>query len=381
MLKRWRMEPTSAQDSRAAIEILAAARGSGRQFRLVLIDGCMPGMDGFALVEELQRRELLSGTIIMMLTSSEQKAHATRCRELGISQYLVKPIRQSELLIAVRHSLGEGRKARQEGNKACLHSPTGGLRVLVAEDNPVNQKLAARMLQKLGHTVDIAKNGREALDLLEIQQFDIVLMDIQMPVMDGYSAVRALRGREKGTDNHIPIIALTAHAMSGDREKCLQAGMDDYLSKPVRISDLEQKLESHCGRPRLPSAVSMEDQSAEDANVSLVSGDHDLTVELAGIFLQELPKVQRQIQLAVENGDALALEHGSHKLKGSMAVFGARRAVQIAQEIEDMAAAGAVGQCEAAVQALWPEVQQMVAVLNHMFVTNLEMPANSEPLQ
>jgi two-component system sensor histidine kinase/response regulator len=210
----------------------------------------MPKMDGFELVERIRERPVLSTATIMMLTSAGHRGDAARCQELGVSAYLLKPIRQAELREAVARALGA--RAQHSAipliTRFSLHdasAPSGSLRILLAEDNPVNQLLTTRLLEKRGHTVVVAGNGREALAACESESFDLILMDVQMPGMNGLEATAAIRTREKGGVKHLAIVALRAHAMKGDREKCLAAGMDGYLSKPIRTQELDAMLEKY----------------------------------------------------------------------------------------------------------------------------------------
>jgi CheY-like chemotaxis protein len=205
----------------------------------------MPEMDGFALAESIKRNPEWGTATIMMLSSAGQRGDAKRCRELGIAAYLTKPVRQAELLDAILTALGT--KPIKEALPALvtrhsLRENSKQLCILLVEDNAVNQKLAARLLEKRGHTVAIAGNGKEALAAVEKQSFDLVFMDVQMPEMDGFEATAAIRGKEKASGNHLPIIAMTAHAMAGDRERCLEAGMDDYITKPIRLEELDALL-------------------------------------------------------------------------------------------------------------------------------------------
>ncbi len=210
----------------------------------------MPEMDGFELIERVRSRPELSTAMILMLTSAGHRGDAERCRELGVAAYLLKPIRQSELREAIARVLG----AREQAGAIPLvtryslqdaRDPETVLRVLVAEDNPVNQRLAVRLLEKRGHRVVLAGNGREALEALAKDSFDLVFMDVQMPEMDGIEATGGIRKREMGTDRHQLVIALTAHAMKGDRDRCLAAGMDGYLCKPIRPQELDAMLEKY----------------------------------------------------------------------------------------------------------------------------------------
>ncbi|HTS68434.1 MAG TPA: response regulator, partial [Terriglobia bacterium] len=254
MLERWGVKPTLAASGAEALKLLAGADPPAGPFALVLTDANMPEVDGFTLVERLREQESWSRPTIMMLTSGGQRGDAVRCRQLGIAAYLVKPVLQAQLLEAILNALGAQappaeapalvtRPSRREGRPP--------LQVLLVEDNAVNQRLAARLLEKRGHTVVAVANGREALETLAQRAFDLVLMDVQMPEMDGFEATAAIRAREKETASHLPIIAMTAHAMTGDSEKCLAAGMDGYLPKPIQARELCEvidRLDARYGR-------------------------------------------------------------------------------------------------------------------------------------
>jgi CheY-like chemotaxis protein len=212
----------------------------------MLVDQMMPGMDGFMVIEELRKNPGLAPSAIMMLTSADCQNDASRCRAMGLAAYLVKPVKADELqlatLVALNHASHDPnltRRSQEQKNGASLPAEgRSSLRLLLAEDNPVNQKVAVFLLQKAGYCVTTVDNGKQALDALSRESFDAVLMDVQMPEMDGLEATRTIRAQEAGTDRHIPIIAMTAHAMTGDRERCLQAGMDDYVSKPIQMKEL-----------------------------------------------------------------------------------------------------------------------------------------------
>jgi PAS domain S-box-containing protein len=262
MLLRWEMNSTSVEDGEEALGQLSAAREAGKPFGLILTDMHMPKMDGFTLIERIRQRPELSTATIVMLTSAGHRGDAVRCQELGVAAYLLKPIRQSELREAIARVLG----AREQDGAIPLitrfsvqdvRDPSVFLKVLLAEDNAVNQRLAVRLLEKRGHHVTVAGNGREALQALEKESFDLVFMDVQMPELDGFEATAAIREREKGSALHQPIVALTAHAMKGDREKCLAGGMDGYLTKPIRPQELDEILEDYLSR-RLVSATTVE---------------------------------------------------------------------------------------------------------------------------
>ncbi|HVA00254.1 MAG TPA: PAS domain S-box protein [Terriglobia bacterium] len=241
MLRHWRMEPALAEGGDAALATMEQNAASGKTFPLVLIDAQMPEMDGFDLAERIKQNPKLATATIMMLTSAGHRGDAARCRELGIAAYLIKPIRQSELLQAILEALGKpsGRLDRVPlVTRHSLRETHKAAHILLAEDNAVNQMLVIRLLEKRGLSVTAAGNGKEALAALEKQSFDLVLMDIQMPEMDGFEATARIREKEKTTGARLPIIALTAYAMKGDEERCRAAGMDDYIAKPIRPQDL-----------------------------------------------------------------------------------------------------------------------------------------------
>jgi len=252
MLKRWEMKSTSVEDGEDALAQLSSARDRGESYALILTDMHMPGMDGFSLIEQIRQKPELSTAVIMMLTSAGHRGDGARCHELGVSAYLLKPIRQSELREAIARVLGA---RSQEGAIPLItryslqdaRDPATSLRVLVAEDNRVNQLLATRLLEKRGHRVVMTANGREALEALAKNSYDLVLMDVQMPEMDGIQATTALRQKEKekGDGIHQPVIALTAHVLKGDQERCLAAGMDGYIAKPIRPQQLDELLEKY----------------------------------------------------------------------------------------------------------------------------------------
>ncbi len=248
MLSHWGMRPTSVATGPAALEALRQACAAGHPYALAILDFHMPDMDGFAVAEHIRADPELGEVSIMLLTSAGQRGDATRCRQLGVDAYLLKPVRPSSLRQAVASVLGRDRAAPQPGagpvTRHSLRESRGRLTVLLAEDNLVNQRLAVRLLEKHGHTVVVASDGRQVLSLLERGPVDLVLMDVQMPEMDGLEATAAIRQQEKTNGHHVPIVAMTAHTMKGDRERCLAAGMDGYLAKPIQPKELYELLDS-----------------------------------------------------------------------------------------------------------------------------------------
>ncbi len=252
-LSYWRMKSSSAAGAEDAIRLLKDAKAAGMPFGLMVLDCHMPDVDGFMLVEQVQKLPELDGLITVMLTSGGQRGDATRCKELGIAAYLIKPVLQSDLLEALLNVLGsreEAARPAQFVTRHTLRERRPPLRILLTEDNAVNQRLASRLLEKEGHVVVVADDGAKALKACKENTFDLILMDVQMPVLDGMEATAAIRQTERSTGHHVPIIAMTAHAMAGDRQRFLKAGMDGYVSKPIHSRDLLEAIESVLSAPR-----------------------------------------------------------------------------------------------------------------------------------
>jgi two-component system, sensor histidine kinase and response regulator len=242
----WGMKPTTAESGKEALEAFEPMCKVNTPFSLVITDCMMPEMDGFQLVEHLNRLAGCPTSTIIMLTSGGEREDAARCLKLGITAYLLKPVKQPDLYEAILKALkgacpGESRPTLV--TRHLIRQSRRSLNILVAEDHVVNQKLATAILQKMGHTVTVAENGKRALDRLEKEQFDLVLMDVSMPEMDGLEATRTIRTREKTSGIHVPIVAMTAYAMKGDKEKCIEAGMDGYVSKPIKPQELYATIE------------------------------------------------------------------------------------------------------------------------------------------
>jgi len=380
MLSNWRMKPTVVESAPAALLCLDQASQAGRPFALVLLDAHMPDMDGFDLAERIHSRPELAGATVMMLTSGGQMGDVARCKELGIAAYLMKPITQSDLFDSVVTALHLATAADARPSHARGHERIArrSLRVLLAEDNPINQTLALRLLQKWGHRLVVAQNGREALALLEQQRFDVILMDVQMPEMSGIEATDQIRQKEKLTGGHVPIIAMTAHAMKGDRERCLDAGMDHYLSKPIQVDDLFQALETvsapvsggsdaaRADRPRPQPAAKMPPASVVDWAEALrrVGGDAQLLRELLTVFLAELPVWRSDLRGAVERKDQELMTRLAHMVKGSMGQFGAQTGYAASLRLE---MCGKEGKWDAGLEA-FAELERELERLLPVFV-------------
>jgi len=342
MLRSWRMRPTACDGADSALETLARVKDEGGTFDLAIVDFNMPKMDGFELSERIKRDPYFSETPILMLTSAGQRGDAARCRECGIAAYLTKPTKQSELLDTIQTILGEPAEYEEKESLVTRHTLRENrrrLRILLAEDNPINQKLAIGLLEKRGHTVVVANDGNEAVNAMLGDSFDAVLMDVQMPEMDGLAATAAIRREEKKRGGHVPIIAMTAHVMEGDRQKCLDAGMDDYLAKPMRPNDLFAALDRNIGN-RVTDALREPEPAGErspfNAAVALrtVDGDKELLAELAALLLDDYPGKLEELQEALEGGDPATLERSAHSLKGAAANLGLEAAKKLAAGLE-----------------------------------------------
>ena len=241
VLRQWGMRPVAADSGQRALEIMDEHARAGQHFAVALLDSEMPGMDGFTLASRIRREHPSAGPGIMMLSSVDVGSMAARNRQNGIPEHLVKPVTTANLRKAILRVLGKA-QPRAAATETALPTPARPLRILLAEDNPVNQKVSLKLLHRQGHSVVLVSTGTEVLEALARDSFDLVLMDVQMPAMNGYDATRAIRVRERSSGDHIPVIALTAHAMHGDREICIDAGMDDYLTKPIQARALYEAL-------------------------------------------------------------------------------------------------------------------------------------------
>jgi PAS domain S-box-containing protein len=372
-LRAWGVVPTIVADGHAALAAIETAGASGHAFGLVLLDARMPDLDGFAVAERIRQIPGLSGVTVMLLTSDLIIGDMARCRALGISRHVVKPFTPSELLNAVLLTLGHTVEASAIPSAvADGNGSPARLRILVAEDNAVNQMLIVRLLEKMGHAPVLANNGQEAVALYDARPFDVALMDVQMPIMDGLAASAAIRQREARNAGRprLPIMALTAFAMRGDRERCLDAGMDDYLTKPIKPEDLSEALRriSRDGRPA-PAAASPADvreTTAFDSAAALnyVGGDRELLDELLTIFTQDAPIRLEAIRRALAaNGDSTELIREAHTLKGSLKVIGAMPAARLAQDLEEIARSGQRDDAGKTAAALEREMDRLLQCL------------------
>jgi len=369
----WRMRPVAVEGGAAALATLESSLSADQPFAVVLLDGHMPDMDGFAVAERISRDPRYADIKLVMLTSVSQPEDVTRCRRLGISAYLTKPIKQSELFDVVVTAIGQpvGERPRARKRSKWPRRAQRRLHVLLAEDNEVNQLLATRIFEKLGHHVTVVNNGREALSAVQAGKFDLVAMDVQMPEMDGLAATAAIRAWEKSTGTHIPILAMTAHAMKGDRERCLAAGMDGYASKPIRIAELEQAIAQLAGPSKSAEALVTEESGGDGvvdraALLAGVDGNRGLLRELVRLFLADCPRRRAEIKEAVRRGDAEALRKAAHTLKGSVGNFAAKQAFAAAQRLEIMGRDGELDKAGEARMALESELARLTEGLTKL---------------
>ena len=378
MLANWRMNPTQAGSGAIALEMLENARDSGHAFPLVLLDASMPKIDGFQVMQRIRSNPALAGAVIMMLSADRRMNDTARCLELGARRCLTKPIGQSELLDAILLALQprtvEERLIETRVSPVREKTQRRLLNILLAEDNPVNQRLAIHLLEKAGHRVTLTGTGREALAAWEnagVPGFDIVLMDIQMPEMDGMETTAAIRGREKNSGRHIPILAMTAHAMRGDKERCLASGMDGYISKPIHPDGLFAEIE-RClaGSERSITMAEISQESREQVDraslLERVEGDQELLAEMVHLFEEDAPKLLAAMREALQRRDMAVLERAAHSLKGAAGNLSAKAAAAAASQLEKDAkngdvetARGSLVEVERAVKQLLPALAEL----------------------
>jgi signal transduction histidine kinase/DNA-binding response OmpR family regulator len=385
IFKRWEVSSTQVEGGEQALAELISAQQRGHPYQLILTDMHMPKMDGFTLVEQIRHRPGLGLMAIMMLTSAAHREDAQRCRALGITSYLLKPIRKVELLTAILAVLGQNRTIPElttpkPPNQTAQRKV---LNILLAEDNEVNQRVASRILEKMGHAITVANNGAEALALVADHSFDLVLMDIQMPQMDGITATKTLRLQETTTHFHLPIIAMTAHAMKGDREHCLEAGMDGYVSKPIDSRELELAIAkamnlTRSGTGWMNTTVRQEDQSAKPVTLDLkqvleqLGGDEKLLQEVIEIFADQAPIHTEALRRALAQGDAELVERTAHSLKGELGYLGITEVTQKARVLEELGRKHDLEQAAQVFVSFEREISGIVAAMKETKSGNLK---------
>ncbi|MCZ7662364.1 MAG: PAS domain S-box protein [Thermoleophilia bacterium] len=368
MLESWGCRHEEVASAQAALEVLREAAAQRDPFRIAVLDMHMPQVDGEMLGASIRDDPELGETALVMMTSGPARGDAARMEKLGFNAYLVKPVRQSQVYDCLAAVLGRklppkktpGKPAPIITRHTLAEWARGRVRVLLAEDNPVNQKVALKTLEKLGYRADVVETGAEAVEALRSAVYDLVLMDVQMPGMDGLEATRRIRDPRTGVlSPTTPIVALTAHAMAGDRQKCLDAGMDDYLPKPIKPAELSAVLgrwiaskspasslrgpgRSVRAKDRPPSSESLhtEEEPAFDETVllTLLDGDREVTAEIAAEFMADAPKQVTGLREAVQRGDLALVGRKAHTLKGAAASVGAHALRRLAAQLEEAAA-------------------------------------------
>lgn len=373
MLRSLGLHPSAVEDGKKAYFVLERAVRMDEPFSLVFIDVEMPIMDGFALVEKIKSNPQLEKLMIVLLVSSGLRTDAVKFRQLGITTLLPKPYSQSEITNAIlsvyglcpeetRVNVKPQQSVHPRGMKR--HQTTkldGSYYILLAEDNDVNQELAVTLLEKRGYHVTVVNNGKEALAALSKRKFDLVLMDVQMPLMNGLQATQMIRKVEKKMKSHLPIIAMTAYAMKEDRQRCLNAGMDDYISKPIRAAELYDKIarllvekssvrktvkkkiktvQKENRKPTVDIKISTDPVLDDKTIQSQFFGDDELLGRIIKLFLTGTPKLLKEIRDGIKNGDAATFERAAHSIKGSVVNFGAEPARQAAFKMEKLGKAG-----------------------------------------
>ncbi|HEY0284568.1 MAG TPA: response regulator, partial [Vicinamibacterales bacterium] len=368
-VRRWGMTATGVASGRAAVDALLTAAATDRPFELVLLDATLPELDGFEVAAEVATHAQLGAATVMMLSPSGQDDDQSRCAELGITAYLTKPIYVADLLAAIERAIGSKPSA---AGPAAATSMAGALamgveerrsRILLVEDNVVNQRVAFGLLTRRGHHVTVAQDGLEALTRLEHETFDLVLMDLQMPVMGGLDATAAIRLRERATGRHVRIVAMTAHAMNSDRERCLAGGMDGYLSKPIDPPILFGVVEREGEGGAVQAAIAKPVTFDEAALRKRLSGDQGLMTDVIRVFLEDLPMRLGAIKSAVTARDADALCTAAHALKGAAGNLSADGLFEAARVLERVGAESRMDAAEGAWRQLSVEASNVIDVM------------------
>ncbi len=381
MFAAWELQSAAAKDGAAALAALEQALRGEHPFEVVLVDTGLPGMDGFVIAQAVQSHRELSRVRVIMLAAATGSDDAARCQTLGLC-FVSKPLHSSDvynaLLEAFGLSGGEIPVLRDDVPAPAPSPTTRGLRILLAEDNFINQKVAENLLEQCGHAVEVAEDGEQAVAMSEREPFDLILMDVHMPKLDGLAAAKAIRRRERGTDEHLPIIALTADAMKGDRERCLAAGMDDYVAKPIHREDLLTAMQLVLAAKTPPSVPALT-RSSPDIDVLTLTGDDEaaepapflpkfvgeeaVVVDLVELFLDDCPRRMHEIRDAVSARDPIALAAAARALKGSASILKAQAVVTWARRLERFAGAGDWEQVQGGMQFLEAAVARLLPEL------------------
>ncbi len=400
LVSGWGMRDGQACNAAEAMDMLEQAAAKGEPYDAAVLDMLMPGKDGLQLAQDIRAHQNGAGVRLVVLTSLIQPGHAERARRAGFTAYLTKPVRHDQLqgclrvVFGLQHQVPAAAIGTSKGRpisptlitRHTLAEQSSRPRILVAEDNVVNQKLAVRMLDRLGYQPDVVSNGQEAVTAFERESYAAIVMDCQMPTMDGYEATRLIREQEEKPDAsrtraHIPIIALTANALPGDRERCKAAGMDDYLTKPVKTDDLglilqrwvPVKAAADVAPPPPPRDMSMTDARVFDASAMLanIGGDAELFDQLIRLFLDRHRAMMKEIESAIGQADAAALERAAHSLKGTAGNLCAPDVVLLASQLEASGRLGTLTEAPSLLVRLDRTVNELVAVLSRQIPPSL----------
>ena len=383
-LRNWRMCPVAVGDAGAAVAALRHADENGTPFSLVLLDGRMPNVDGLTLAAQVRERSDISSIPIILLTSDDAAINTARSREMGICAHLVKPVQQSELLETISHVMCRRiadapptSDARSPADAEPRPVPAVPLNILVAEDNEFNVTLLTQLFDQKGHRAQIAADGREALALAMAERFDALLLDIHLPEMDGFAVAHAIREHERGSGKHLPIVAFTARSGKQDRQRCLDAGMDDFVSKPVQADALWAVIDRVVADPAQPDG---DDMGLLDPPVLLAAcgGDPAILEKICEALRARLPDQLQDIDLALQARDAPRLREAAHKLSGVVAAFSSK-AGAVASEIEDRAAQGQLEEAETFVSQLATMANKLMPLTVGLSIDRLRQSNDVDP--
>ncbi|MEM9589277.1 MAG: response regulator, partial [Planctomycetota bacterium] len=383
------MRTGTATSGALALQTLRQRHRDGDPVQLLLLDAMMPGMDGFEVARRLSEDEVLRRLPVIMLTSMDADRARGQPSMESVEHLLLKPVSRLQVLEAMHAAIN--RTSWTDGSLAeTIETASESRRILLAEDNPVNQKVAVTLLEQRGHRVIVADNGQLVLDLLDRESFDVVLMDVQMPEVDGIDATREIRRREQATGGHLPVVAMTAHAMEGDRARCLEAGMDGYLPKPFKREELFRVVESFSAgvkddsptalaHPIASTALEVEQETPESqASTQSVpvpvfdaellrrntGGSPAVVRQMIEMFRSESERQLADVAAAVEHSDATSLQESAHTLKGSIGIFGAPRCFEAAYTLEQLGRSGDVGRSQEALKKLRRELEELKNALS-----------------
>jgi CheY-like chemotaxis protein len=370
MLEGWKMSPIIAGGIDEAKQILTKDEANEHPVEVILIDSSLPDKESFELTRWINARTQLDAKVIMMLTFPDLRANAY-FKNLGLTTTIMKPVRPFDLQAAIMFALEIEKPGLNSEDAASPRKANQQLKILVAEDTPFNQKFILRLLGRWGHQTVLVENGLQVLEALPAATFDLIIMDVRMPVMDGYEACRKIRESETTNGGHIPIIAITAHAVKGDRERCLEAGMDEYVSKPISSDKLFDIIETLAAGK--PPGIPGTDQQADtlisfDKQTLIDAFDHDWDFfkEVVDLFINDYPRMMVDIRQAFKTGDTDALIRTAHSLKGMLSLFNAQVAAQKTVKLQELGKQGEFTELESEIEALSGELSMLKSTLQNL---------------